>query len=42
MIMLPPVPQNGDVSSAAEIYYIKLWILSCKFFWVVMSGSLKD
>ena len=42
MIMLSPVPQNGDVSSAAEVYYIKLWILSCKFFLVVMSGSLKD
>ena len=42
MIMLSPVPQNGDVSSAADINYIKLRILSCELFLVVMSGSLKD
>ena len=42
MIMLSPVPQNGDVSSAADVHYIKLRILSCELFLVVMSGSLKD
>ena len=42
MIMLSPVPQNGDVSSAAEVHYIKLRILSCELFLVLMSGSLKD
>ena len=42
MIMLSPVPQNGDVSSVAEVHYIKLRILSCKLFLVVMSGNLKD
>ena len=42
MIILSPVPQNGDVSSAADVHYIKLWILSCELFLVVMSGSLKD
>ena len=41
MIMLSPVPPNGDVSSAAEVHYIKLHIC-CKLFLVVMSGSLKD
>ena len=40
--MLCPVPQNGDVSSAADVHYIKLRILSCELFLVVMSGSLKD
>ena len=39
MIMLSPVPQNGDVSSAAGVHYIKLRILSCVLFLVVMSGS---
>ena len=39
MIMLSPVPQNGDVSSAAGVHYIKLRILSCELFLVVMSGS---
>ena len=42
MIMLSPVPQNGDVSSAADVHYFKLWILSRELFLVVMSGSLKD
>ena len=42
MIMLFPVPNNGDVSSAADVHYIKLRILSCEMFLVVMSGSLKD
>ena len=42
MIMLSPVPQNGNVSSAADVNYIKLLILSCELFLVVMSGSLKD
>ena len=42
MNMLSPVPQNGDVSRAADVHYIKLRILSCKFYLVVMSGSLKD
>ena len=41
MIMLSPVPPNGDVSSAAEVHYIKLRIC-CKLILVVMSGSLKD
>ena len=39
MNMLSPVPQNGDVSSAAGVHYIKLRILSCELFLVVMSGS---
>ena len=30
------------LSSAAEVHYIKLLILSCKLFLVVMSGNLKD
>ena len=42
MIVLSPVPQNGDVSSAADVLYIKLRILSCELFLVVMSGRLKD
>ena len=42
MIIMCPVPQNGDVSSAADVHYIKLRILSCELFLVVMSGSLKD
>ena len=42
MIMLSPVPRNGNVSSAADVNNIKLWILSCELFLVVMSGSLKD
>ena len=42
MIMLSPVAQNSDVSSAADVHYIKLRILSCELFLVVMSGSLKD
>ena len=42
MIMLSPVPQNADVSSAADVHYIKLRILSCELFLIVMSGSLND
>ncbi len=42
MIMLSPVPKNVDVSSAADVHYIKLRISSCELFLVVMSGSLKD
>ena len=42
MIMLSPVPQNSDVSSTADVHYIKSRILSCELFLVVMSGSLKD
>ena len=42
MIMMSPVPQNGDVSSAADVHHIKLMILSCELFLFLMSGSLKD
>ncbi len=42
MIILSPVPHDGDVFSAADVHYIKLRILSCELFLVVMSGSLKD
>ena len=42
MIMLSPVPHDGDVFSAADVHDIKLRILSCELFLVVMSGSLKD
>ena len=42
MNMLSPVPQNGDVYSAADVNYIKLRTLSCELFLVLMSGSLKD
>ena len=34
MIMMSPVPQNCDVSSAADVHHIKLLILSCEFFFV--------
>ena len=42
MIMMSTVTQNGDVSSAADVHHIKLLILSCELFLVLMSGSLKD
>ena len=42
MIMMSPVPQNGDVSSAADVHHIKLQILSCELFLFLMSGSLED
>ena len=42
MIMMSQVPQNGDVSSAAYVHHIKLLILSCELFLVLMSGSSKD
>ena len=42
MIMMSPVPQNDDVSSAADLHHIKLLILYCEWFLVLMSGSLKD
>ena len=37
MIMMSPVPQNGDVSSAADVHHIKLRIFSCELFLVLMS-----
>ena len=42
MITLSPVPQKSDVSSSADVHYIKFWIVSCVLFLVLMSGSLKD
>ena len=37
MIMMSPVPQNDDVSSAADVHHIKLLILYCELFLVLMS-----
>ena len=42
MIMLSPIPQKSDVSSSADVHYIKFWIVSYVLFLVLMSGSLKD
>ena len=37
MSMMSPVPQNDDVSSAAYVHHIKLLILYCELFLVLMS-----